>query len=111
MGRDRAIGRNADRLAPNALSTLSERIAQFGIDKLDCGHEWRPSVCDQATIRRITGAASRNDQRDVLAASINSIVAMGRAPTGRVTTALRRMRTLDLPVPTQAEHRILEQQS
>jgi hypothetical protein len=26
---------------------LSERIAQFGIDKLDCAHEWRPSVCDK----------------------------------------------------------------
>ena len=26
---------------------LSERIAQFGIDKLDWAHEWWPSVCDK----------------------------------------------------------------
>ena len=36
------------RLSGQRRQLLSERIAQFGIDKLDCAHEWRPSVCDQA---------------------------------------------------------------
>ena len=85
VGRDRAIGQNADRLCAKCTldmdlvggdigqvrfrhgvgqfqrigaalrqglsgqrrQLLSERIAQFGIDKLDCAHEWRPSVCDK----------------------------------------------------------------
>ena len=84
IGRNRAVGQNADRLCAKCAldmdlvggdigqvwfrhgagqfqhvgaalrqrlsgqrrQLLSERIAQFRIDKLNCAHEWQPSVCD-----------------------------------------------------------------
>src|SRR5438067_13362313 len=78
------------RLSGQRRQLLSERIAQFGIDKLDCAHEWRPSVCDQAkTIRQISGAASRNGPARYLAANINPMVAM-RESAGEVVKLLSR---------------------